>query len=473
MPDRTQVRSLAWLLIALIMAAGAAAWLGGRAEVPREAAWMGGIFVLAAILWVTEALPLFATSLIVIGLQIVLLANPGDWPGLGFEDGAGPAYQEVVARAADPILMLFFGGFLLARAASNEGVDRAFSALMLRPFGTRPHQVMLGVMVATATFSMWMSNTATTAMMIALVGPMLAQIPEHDRFRRGLVLAVPFAANLGGIGTPIGSPPNAVAMAGMIEAGVSVSFLQWMLVGLPFALVLLLVAWALLWRFYRPETDRLRIETAAPTLDGRAWFVVVVFSLTVLLWITDRLHGLPSAVVALVPAIAFTATGILKRTDVDSMEWHVLILIGGGISLGAGMQMTGLDRAAVGWLPLEEGASLVVLCGVLAAVTLALSTFMSNTAAANLLLPVGISAAMALSADGARGAILQVAFSIAIPASAAMALPISTPPNAIAYSRGVFSTADMVRTGSLISIAALLLVIALLPTALRFVLGID
>jgi sodium-dependent dicarboxylate transporter 2/3/5 len=133
---------------------------------------------------VTEALPLFATSLLVIGLQMVLLANPGDWPGLGFQSGASPSYRDILSTAADPVLVLFFGGFVLARAAVKEGVDRAISTLLLRRFGGEPRRVLLGLMLITLLFGMWMSNTATAAMMLALVTPMLAAMPPQEPFRK-------------------------------------------------------------------------------------------------------------------------------------------------------------------------------------------------------------------------------------------------------------------------------------------------
>lgn len=422
----------------------------------REAAFMAGIFVLAALLWVTEAMPLFATSLLVIGLQVILLANPGNWPGFGFAAGAGPDYRAVLSAAGDPILLLFFGGFLLARAAVKEGVDQAMSALLLRPFGGSPKAVLLGVMLVTALFSMWMSNTATTAMMMTLVAPLLAQLPPRESLRKGLVLAVPLAANIGGMGTPIASPPNAVALGFLQQAGFQIRFLDWMLVAVPFMLVMLFCTWLLLFRLFRPTAQALRLVTAARTLHRRGWFVVAVFTITVMLWMTGQWHGLPSAVVALLPAIAFTTTGILQRDDLNRIEWNILILIGGGMSLGAGMQMTGLDQHVVGWLLAGQTSGLVLLTALVFA-TLGLSTFMSNTAAANLLLPIGISAAV--SGAGNLPA-TQVALCIALSASLSMALPISTPPNAIAYASGEVTTRDLLRVGIVIGLFGALLIIA-------------
>jgi len=433
-------------------------------EWPREAALMAGIFVLAALLWVTEAMPLFATSLLVIGLQVILLANPGGWAGIGFESGGGPKYREVLAAAADPILLLFFGGFLLARAAVKEGVDKGMSALLLRPFGGQPKTILLGLMLVTALFSMWMSNTATTAMMMTLVAPMLFHLPSGEPFRKGLVLAVPLAANIGGMGTPIASPPNAVAVGFLQKAGIKIGFLDWMLAAVPLMLLLLLFAWWLLFRIFRPVTVGLQFAASDRKLDSRGWFVVSVFVVTVLLWMTDQWHGLPAAVVALVPAVAFTATGLLNRDDLNRIEWNILILIAGGISLGAGMQMAGLDQQVVKWLPAGEASGALLLTALVVA-TVGLSTFMSNTAAANLLLPIGISAA---SVAGAGLPATQAALAIALAASLSMALPISTPPNAIAYASGEFTTRDLMRVGLIVGIIGAFLIIIGSGLVLRF-----
>jgi sodium-dependent dicarboxylate transporter 2/3/5 len=452
--------------LAALLAAVAAAAAAFAAGWPREAAYMAGIFVAAALLWVLEALPLFATALLVVGLEIILLANPGGWPGLGFEQAPTPSYQTFLAPAADPILVLFFGGFLLARACVKEGVDRTLAGLILRLFHGQPGRVMLGLMLVTALFSMWMSNTAATAMMITIVAPMVRQIPEGDPVRKGLVLAVPFAANVGGMGTPIASPPNAVAVGFLSSAGYEVSFLQWMLIAVPLTAAMLGVAWAVLRALYPPATDDLTLQADHRALSGRGVFVLAVLVLTVGLWLTDRWHGLPTAVVALLPAIAFTATGVLDQTDVDSLEWDILILIGGGIALGAGMQQTGLDQIVVQAVPLGGPFVGVGLVGA----TVLVSTFMSNTAAANLLIPIGVSFAAGLLATGGPGPI-QVGLSIALAASLSMALPVSTPPNAIAYASGELDTADFVRAGSLVGALAVVLIVAFGGPVITFWVG--
>ncbi len=455
----------AFVVIAFALAAIVTLWLYLGQVVVREQALMCGIFVLAAVLWVTEAIPLFATSLLVVGLEILLLANPGNWPGLGFDSGDSPNFRTFVAAAADPVIMLFFGGFLLARAAVKEGVDATLAGIILRWVGRRPGRVLAGVMLVTVMFSMWMSNTATAAMMMALVAPMLAMVPKADPFRKALLLGVAFSANIGGMGTPIGSPPNAVAMGFLRNAGLDVGFLQWMLVSVPLLTGLLVFCWVLLMVLYAPRDTTLRLELKPRRLTRRGWFVVGVFLVTAALWLTESLHHLPSSVVALLPAVVFSCTHLLGRQDVNSMEWSILILIAGGISLGKGMQVTGLDESFVHWMLTDrESAGLGVL-GVLVMITLGLGTFMSNTAAANLLLPIGIS--LAIASGGGLGQV-HVAISIALMASVGMALPISTPPNAVVYAYGDLKTRDMAITGGIIGLLCAVLVTFGSGMVLRF-----
>jgi sodium-dependent dicarboxylate transporter 2/3/5 len=426
---------------------------------------MAGIFVLAALLWVTEALPLFVTALLVVGLQMVTLANPGGWAFLGFSGGASPSVGAVLAAAADAVLLLFLGGLMLARAAEQTEVGRVVSAKLLTPFGHRPSALLLGVMVVTATFSMWMSNTATAALMIAVLAPLLSGLPPSQPFRKGLTLAVPFAANIGGLGTPIASPPNALALGYLQRAGYPVAFLDWMLVAVPLMAGLLLFTWALLWRTFPPVGQVQLPVMEAPPLSRRGAFVVTVFFVTVALWLTGEWHRLPPSVVALVPIVALTAGQVLTERDVNGLDWTILILVAGGISLGAGMRMTGLDAIVVDWLPFDAGDSPRVLAAVLVAAVLLLGTFMSNTAVANLLLPVAVSAGLA---SGSGGMLVELTISIALAASLAMALPISTPPNAVAYARGTVTAGDMARIGAVVSMVSGLLIVGFGGPVMRF-----
>ena len=185
------------------------------------------IFVGAAGLWVTEAIPPFATAIMVIVMSIYLLG----WPGgpLQFDStGLEHSYRIFLNPIASPILVLFFGGFIMAIAASKHGFDVRLAKAFLKPFGTHPRMVLLGVIMITALFSMFMSNTATTAMMVAILTPLFMHFEGRDPFKKALVLAVPFAANIGGVGTIIGTPPNAVAASVLGELGHPVSFFSWM-----------------------------------------------------------------------------------------------------------------------------------------------------------------------------------------------------------------------------------------------------
>ncbi|BDD07313.1 SLC13 family permease [Aureibacter tunicatorum] len=455
-----------WLFIVSSVIASVVTYLMLQAGVVQQASLMTGIFVLAGLLWATEALPLFATALLVIALEVVLLANPIGLDGLGFANGDSPSYRKFFAPISNPIIILFLGGFVLAQASVKEGVDKALAGFILKVFGGKPAMVLLGMMSITAIFSMWMSNTATTAMMMTLTVPMLAQLPKGEPIRKGIVLSIPFAANIGGLGTPIASPPNAVAVGVLSEIGQDVGFLDWMKVGVPLAAVLLFIAWGLLWVFYKPSSKDIELKVGKEKIVGRAWFVIGVFSVTILLWLTEKIHGIPTAVVALIPVVMFTATNVLTRKDINSLEWNILLLIAGGIALGEGMSMTGLDKIIIGKIPLQPETSVAVLT----VATLLFSTFMSNTAASNLILPIGI--ALATSMVGANTPTPKViGISIALVASMAMSLPVSTPPNVIAYSSGEIETKDFLKLGSIIGFIGLIIVLLFGETLIEIFIG--
>jgi len=439
-----------WTLVSFLIAflVGYALW---DTDMPRQAVLMSSIFVLAGLLWVTEALPLFATALVVISLEIILIANPGEWHGLGRVDGLNPDYKTFLSPMADPVIILFLGGFILAQASVKEGIDKALASNILKIFGQKPATVMFGLMVITCIFSMWMSNTATTAMMITLTVPLMSQIPARDPFRKGLVLCIPFAANIGGLGTPIASPPNAVAVGFLKNVGIDISFLEWMIVAIPLVVVMLIFCWFLLWMLYKPK-DRFTLSSDHHKIDSRGIYVMVIFSITILLWLADSWHGLPTAVVALVPVVAFTTTGIIRRSDINALEWHILILIAGGIALGLGLKVTGLDLIIVDLIPKQSS----FIFPILIFSTVLLSTFMSNTAASNLLIPKGVSFAIGLQDNKLA---LEIGLGIALAASMAMSLPISTPPNAIAYAKGTLRSQDFAKAGVITGVLAVLLIL--------------
>lgn len=450
MTTASRIRRLgAWLTLPL---AGVAAACAGGAGWPREQAFMAALIVGAAVLWLTEALPLFATSCLIITAEVVFLANPGGWSSVGFAAGNGPTFKAVIAAIADPTLLLFFAGFVMGRAATKEGVDATVAAWVLRPFAGNRSLLLFAIMGVTALFGMWMSNTAIATLMLALVAPLIAQLPGDAPYRRALLLAVPFAANISGLSTPIATPPNAIAVGLLARDGHQVGFLDWMAIGIPLTLVMLALTGGLLLAFFRGGAGPVGFVLAAPPLRPRALRVMAIFAGTVLLWLSEAWHGLPAPAVALFPVVALLAIGVIVREDINSIEWDVLLLIAGGLALGYGMQVTQVDTRIVAFLPTGESQVPLLLVS-LVALTLALGTFLSNTAVANLLLPVGLAAVPAQ-------AQVHAALAIVLTASLSMALPISTPPNAIAFSRGNLSVADMAKVGVLVGLAGGLIVAA-------------
>jgi sodium-dependent dicarboxylate transporter 2/3/5 len=424
------------------------------------------VFLLAVVLWVTEAIPLFATSALVILLLVYTLsqaAAPLLW-GLpdGFASGKAPDFTLYLNCLADKVLILFLGGFFLAAGAAKFGLDRNLASLMLKPFGTKPSRVLLGLMLITGILSMWMSNTATCATMMAVVIPLIQRLDPTDRFRSAIALGIPFAANLGGMATPVGSPPNAIALAALKQSG-QCSFPQWMMFALPITLVLLATTWLVLLTLFRTGTKNIDLSIKPKwNRSTPAWIYYLTASATILLWMTETLHGINSYIVGLIPITVLLATQVVNTREFRSMEWDVLWLVAGGIALGQAVAVTGFDRWIVGLINWNSVPG-YALGGLLATTALLLSTFISNSAAANLLAPIAV--AVAINANSSPVAAIA---SVALGSSLAMCLPISTPPNAIAYATGAVKTRDMAIAGLAVAVTGAILLILLLPTFLRW-----
>lgn len=419
------------------------------ANLDPAAMWTLFILIFAAGLWMTEAIPAFAVAILIIGLEILILGRPGGVFATGPKD-----WQMFVDPWSSPIMWLFMGGFVLGQAAQTTGLDRMMARFVLKGFGTKPPYVLLGAMGLTFVFSMFMSNTATTAMMMSVVAPVIAAIDKKDPFVKALLLGVPFAANVGGMGTIIGSPPNAIA-AGLLQDSHNISFVEWMTLGLPPAIVLFFIAWIYL-RFAHPSQSKtldlrgLEWETRTGSFlpMWKRLIVFPVFMVTILLWMTGSLHGMPTAVVSFIPITVFAVTGILNVQQIRNLNWDVLLLMAGGLSLGVAIQKSGLAAWVLGLLPFDT-MGLLAIAFVLAYVTTLLSNFMSNTAATNILAPLGIAVAVGFEPI--------VVIPLALGASTAMCLPISTPPNAIAFATGEMKSTDFLRGGVLMGILGPLL----------------
>ncbi|MFY2509829.1 SLC13 family permease [Vibrio pectenicida] len=419
------------------------------------------IFLLAALLWILEPVPVFATSVLIITLELIMLSDKGlHLFRINESDqklGDLIHYIDILNTFSSPIIILFMGGFTLAIAASKYELDKNLARVLLQPFGKQPKFIMLGLMLITAVFSMFMSNTATTVMMLALVGPIIAFAQKEQVSIKALVLCIPIAANTGGIATPIGSPPNAIALQYLTEKN-SIDFLSWMMIGLPFVIFQLVVAWFLLQKLYPSNVQSLALK-----LDGqfqRSWqaiTVYVTFSITILLWMTTQLHGMNTYVVAMIPLVVFTLTGIIGKIELQQINWDVLWLVAGGIAIGMGLEKTGLALALANTIdyhslsPINLVITISIICWLMA-------NFMSNTATANLLMPIaaviGSSMNNLSSVGGIQGLMVVVAFS----ASLGMILPVSTPPNSLAYSTGLIESKDMAKTGALLGILGLFVI---------------
>jgi solute carrier family 13 (sodium-dependent dicarboxylate transporter), member 2/3/5 len=421
------------------------------------------IFFMALFLWVLEPIPLYATSLLIILAELVLASDSAFLP---FRSKAGVygkplPWKAVIETFADPIIILFLGGFFLAMVSTKYALDIGLARLVLKPFGTRPKFVLLGFMLVTAAFSMFMSNTAATAMMLAVMAPVLKSLDPGDKARAAFVLAIPVAANIGGIGTPVGTPPNGIALKYLTGAN-QISFGSWMAFGVPFMVIVLFFAWALFLLFYRSKTREIRISiTGKFRRNWKSVTASVTFAATILLWMTDFLHGMNAYLIALVPVVVYSVTRIVSVADLREIDWDVLWLMAGGIALGLGMEKSGLVTHIVKSIAFGalSPALIIVLVTV---VTILFASFMSHTATANLLLPVmavlGTTVPSLASVGGTKAIVLASTFA----SSLAMALPVSTPPNALAYATGEIKTRDMVKTGVPIGIFGLLLIYAML-----------
>ena len=424
------------------------------------------LFVFAALMWIFEIIPNWTTSLLVIVFALLTVSDKG----LKFlctpEAGQLVGYKSIMSAFADPVVMLFLGGFVLAIMASKYGLDVTLARLLLKPFGKKPKAVLLGVLVVISIFSMFMSNTATAAMMLAFLAPVLASLPSDDKGKIGLALAIPVAANIGGIGTPIGTPPNATAVKFLADAGLEVGFGAWMIRMVPYVLIMLLVAWVLLQVMFPFKTKKLELNIPASDrkTDWKTYVVWVTFIGTILLWMTEQITGINSNVVALIPLAVLTATGIFTKEDIKEINWSVLWLVAGGFALGTCLQGTGLAKVLITSIPFGS-MSVVVVLVIAGIVCYFLSNFISNSATAALLIPILITVAEGMADPAAAnnaqfvslgGAQAMISF-IAVCASIAMLFPISTPPNAIASSTGLVETKDMTKVGIVVGIVGFIL----------------
>ncbi len=421
------------------------------------------IFLFATVMWVLEAVPAWTTSMLVVGLLLFAASDSSLW---FFRDVADPEtygtpikYTSILHSFADPIIMLFIGGFVLAIAATKCGLDTVLARVMLKPFGKRSEFVLLGFIVVTGVFSMFLSNTATAAMMLTFLTPVLKALPADGKGKIALALSIPIAANVGGMATPIGTPPNAIVLKYLNDPNgldLNIGFGEWMSFMLPYTLVIMFISWIILVKLFpfKQKSIELKIEGEAKK-DWRSIVVYVTFAITVLLWITDKYTGVNSNVVAMLPLAIFPITGIITKRDLEEISWSVLWMVAGGFALGVSLQETGLAASIIEAIPFDTWppAAMIIGSGLLC---YAMANFISHTATAALLVPI-----LAIVGTSMKDVLLPLGgvetllIGVAIGSSLAMILPISTPPNALAHATGMIEQKDMVKIGVLMGVIGL------------------
>ena len=423
------------------------------------------IFVFTALMWIIEVIPTWTTSVLSMVIMLLTISNKGI--GFMMYDGAGTYvdYKSIMAAFADPVIMLFLGGFVLAIAASKVGLDVILAKALLRPFGKNPKMVLLGFLFIIGVFSMFMSNTATAAMFLTFLAPVLATLPQDEKGKIGLALAIPIAANLGGMGTPIGTPPNAIALGALQNAGVDITFMDWMLKMVPYVIIMLLLAWVLLMFMFPFKTKaiELKIEGTSDAPKRDKIIVAITFALTIILWMGEAVFKVSANIVALIPFALFTVTGVFTSKDLKEIDWSVLWMVAGGFALGTALNRTGLASCIINAVPFASwNIILVMLAG--GFLCYLLSNFISNSAAANLIVPILAVVGTALlddttAAEGfiAIGGLKTLLVGVAMSASLAMCLPISTPPNALAHSTGIINTRQMTVVGLIVGVVGFVL----------------
>ncbi len=389
-------------------------------------------------LWMTEAIPPFAVSLFIIAYLVYTFGNPN-------LNSAPEKIDRYVTTFASSVIWLLLGGFFMAGAMTKTGLDRRLLSLTLKMSGTKPTNILIALMFTTMTFSMLMSYTATTAMVVAAMMPMLGSLGKSN-ISKALLLGVSIAAAVGGMGTIIASSINAVSAGLIEEAGMKIDFFKWLQFGLPVTVILTTICCYILNRRLIKNAERISLDflndgisRSSESITQRI-IVLVIIIVTVLFWMTTSLHGIRTAAISAIPIVGLTVTGVLTKDEMKKLPWDTLFLVAGGLSLGEAIDSTGILNHYAYQL---QGMNInpVFLILIFSYMAMIFSNIASNIAACMLLIPLGMTLL--------PGYKVEVAISVAISSSACVFLPISTPPNLIVYSTGLLKQKDF-RTGGII-----------------------
>ena len=429
-------------------------------------AWAAlGLMLLMATWWSTEAIPIPATAL----LPIVLV------PALGLG-----TIGQATAPYANPIIFLFLGGFTLGLAMQRWNLHRRIALLTLKAMGDQPKRQIAGFMLATAFLSMWVSNTATAIMMLPIGLSVVAMMdnsnPEGVRkYATALLLAIAYSASIGGIATLIGTPPNALLAAYLSEnQGISVGFAQWMVLGVPVTLVMLMLTWWWLTRrdfgigqasdsgqMIRDELAKLgvmsrgeRLVAVVFVITATAWIFRPLLSASLMPWLSDTGIAIAAAIAMfLIPVDTRERTFVLDWDSANKLPWGVLLLFGGGLAMAGVISSSGLAEWIAGSLGVAGVLPTIVMMVIVASVIIFLTEVTSNTATAAAFLPLLGALAMAQEVSP-----LLLTVPAAIAASCAFMMPVATPPNAIVFSSGHMQISDMIKAGFALNLMGIVVV---------------
>lgn len=401
-------------------------------------------------LWLTEAIPAFAVSLFIIAFLVFALGNP-------HLNSAPENIDKYAQTFSSNVIWLMLGGFFLASALTKTKLDETLFNFTLKIAGSKPRNLLVALMATTMVASNLMSNTATAAMVIAAVTPLISVLGKNSGLTKAILLGIPISAATGGMGTIIGTPPNAIAVGALENAGIEIDFIHWMLYGLPLSVILTAVGCLFLIRLFIKDNIPITLDIQSVNkaeipkeLLLQRRIVVGVILVTVGLWLTTSLHGIKVAAICAVPLVTLTLTRILEGKDVQNLPWDTLLLVAGGLSLGLALENTGLLQHYTQKLVSFEINKLVTMF-IFAFLTMIVSNIMSNTAASTIMIPVGMAILPEFKAEAA--------LIIALASSTAMFLPVSSPPNAIVFSTGYLEQKDLRIGGILIGLLGPLLAI--------------
>ena len=422
------------------------------------------ILFLIAFLWFTETVPLSSSALLIPVLAVVFnILSP----------------KTALAPFFHPVVALIIGGLLIGRALQKHQIDKRIALLVLSRTGSGSPVLILVMMYTTAFLSFWISNTASATIMLPIGLAVLGKIGKKglkSNYGRAMILCIAYSATIGGIGTLIGTTPNPIA-AGMLQEllGIKFYFTDWIPFGMPYVFIFIPIAWKILIMVYKPEKE-LEAELsmiAEHSLEelkklGPMTFqqkaVVAVFIGTVVLWFTEKMpefvvkvtgfsgHGISSGIVALIGAVSLYFLGLLDEGDMKEISWSAVLIIGGGICLGEVLMSTGVSEWIAFQLTSLKGMPVILLNFLVGALSLIITMFASNTAAASILVPIAIPLAISLGVDP-----ILLTITIAIAASLDFALPVGTPPSTLAYSTGLVKLKEMLKAGLILDLVSLLL----------------